>query len=238
MYCITSAPAAVFISNNGRSLRHNGARAHKGKEKIMSLIVKDPGNGGGDFVPAPEGQFQAVCVDVIDEGISKRFSSFSGQEEERDELRIVFQLKVADAEGKEIKTENGGRFIVSQLFKKSLHEKSKLRPFLESWRGRKFTNDELDGFDVEKLIGVNALIQTVHNVSQKNGKTYANIQSIMPINPAWNLAKLETEGYTRKKDRAENKPIPVAASAPVSFVPQQSAAAATAKPFDRDEIPF
>lgn len=204
----------------------------------MSLIVKDPGNGGGDFTPAPEGQFQGVCVDVVDEGISKRLNQFTNQEEERDELRIVFQLKVVDQSGTEQRTENGGRFTVSQLFKKSLHEKSKLRAFLEMWRGRKFTADELQGFDVEKLLGANAIVQTVHSTSKTTGKTYCNIQSLMPVNPAWNLVKLEPENFVRKKDRQATpaQPAPQAA-APVSFVPPM-AAAATAKPLMQDEVPF
>jgi hypothetical protein len=202
----------------------------------MSLIVKEPVSGDGDFTPAPEGQFQAVCVDVVDLGISKRMNTFTQKEEERDELRIVFQLKVLDQAGNEIRTEQGGRFLVSQMFKKSLHEKSKLRPFLESWRGRKFTKDELDGFDVERLIDANAILQTVHNISKANGKTYANIQSLMPVNPAFNLQPLQPENYTRKKDRTAEAPKAQAA-APVSFVPQM-AAGVSAKPLAVDDIPF
>lgn len=204
----------------------------------MSLIVKDPGNGGGDFSPAPEGQFQGVCVDVIDEGVSKRLNQFTGLEEERDELRIVFQLKVVDQSGVEQRTESGGRFIVSQMFKKSLHEKAKLRKFLEMWRGKKFTAEELEGFDVEKLLGANAIVQTIHSVSKNNGKTYSNIQSLMPVNPAWNLARLEPENFTRKKDRQAQPTQPgPQPSAPVSFVPPM-AAAATAQPLSQDEVPF
>jgi hypothetical protein len=201
----------------------------------MSLIVKDNGSGG-DFTPAPEGQFQGVCVDVEDLGISTK--DYGQGPKEVDELRVVLQLKVTDAQGQEIKTEQGGRYIVSRTFTKSLSQKSNLRPFLESWRGRKFTQDELDGFNVEKLVGANALVQVVHNISKKNGNKYANIQTVMPINPAFGLQPLTPENYTRKIDRPAVAPAPAPqAAAPVSFVPPMAAVAA-AMPLAQDDIPF
>lgn len=203
----------------------------------MSLIVKDNGSGE-DFAPAPEGQFQAVCVDVVDLGISKK--DYGQGPKEVDELSIVFQIKVVDGNGVEMRTTENERFQVRRKFTKSLSQKSSLRPFLESWRGKKFTVDELNGFDVEKLIGANGLLQIVQGQSKTNGKTYANIQTIMPINQAWGLAKLEPESYVRKKDRASQPaPAQVApqASAPVSFVPPMAAAAA-AQPLSQDEVPF
>jgi hypothetical protein len=200
----------------------------------MSLIVKDNGSGG-DFTPAPEGQFQAVCVDVIDLGV--RTKDFGKGPKEIDELSIVFQLKVVDATGQELRTPTGERFTVKRKFTKSLSDKSNLRPFLESWRGKKFSADELNGFDVEKLIAANGLVQIVQAASKSNGNIYANIQTIMPINSAWNMPKLEVENYVRQKDRPAQAPAPQAqASAAVSFIPPM--AAVQAMPLAQDDIPF
>lgn len=178
----------------------------------MGIFAKD--SGSGDFTPAPEGQWQGVCVDVVDLGLKERI--YNNEKKMRQEIRIVFQLSAKNDAGNEIRTESKTRFSVSRLFGLNLSDRGSLRPFLESWRGRKFTAEELEsekkGFDVEKLLGANALIQVVHN---KNGdKTYANIQSIMPWNSSWG-AKIEPENFTRKIDR--DKQAPAEASAPRSM---------------------
>jgi hypothetical protein len=59
-----------------------------------------------------------------------------------------------------------------------LSEGANLRRDLESWRGKKFTDAELEGFDVAKVLGAHAQINVAQ--SEKNGKTYANIMSIVP----------------------------------------------------------
>jgi len=60
----------------------------------------------------------------------------------------------------------------------SLGENSKLRPLLESWRGRPFTESELKGFDISKLAGVPCQIQILHETRDK--RTYANVAAIVP----------------------------------------------------------
>src|ERR1041384_5378156 len=160
----------------------------------MSKVAKD--TGGGNFTPAPQGQFQGVCVDVVDLGVVTR--DYGGKKKARHLIQIYFQLLIKDDSGKEIRTENGHRFSVrTKEYGFNLSEKGHLRPFIESWRGRKFTTDEKE-FDLDVLIGANALLQIVHNESK--GNTYANIQTIMPWQSAWG-PKIEPENYTRKEDR-------------------------------------
>lgn len=141
------------------------------------------------FTPAPEGVHQAVCVDVIDKG--KSISDFRGKKAEVHKIQIVFQTEDTNPS-----TER--RFEVSQFFNLTLNEKGKLRPFLEQWRNKKFTDGEIkQGFDVEKLIGANARIQVLHNE-----RGYADIASIQPIGK--NDTKLEPENYVRRADREES----------------------------------
>lgn len=155
----------------------------------MPIIAKEPES---KFSPAPEGLFQAVCADVVDVGTE--VNKFNGALQ--DKIRIVWQLE-------EINPETAKPFEVWQKYTNSLHEKAKLRHHLEAWRGKKFTTEELMGFDLEKLIGVNCQIQVVHNLSDK-GKTFANVQAVVPA--AKNAPKIRvTEAYVRFKDR---KPTP------------------------------
>lgn len=151
----------------------------------MAIIAKEPES---KFSPAPEGLFQGVCADVVDLGTE--VNKFNGGLQ--DKIRIVWQLE-------EVNKETGKPYEISQKYTNSLHEKATLRHHLEAWRGKKFTQDELMGFDLEKLIGANCQIQVVHNVKD-GGKTYANVQAVVPA--AKNAMKIRvTDGYVRSKDR-------------------------------------
>lgn len=128
-------------------------------------------NNAPEFTPAPQGVHPARCFQVLDLGTQKRV--WNGEEKARHELRLGFELL-----GKEVRDDEKP-FTLTTTFTLSLAENSALRPFLESWRGKPFTAEELDGFDISKLIGAYGTINVLH---KKDGdKTYANIASIMPL---------------------------------------------------------
>lgn len=150
----------------------------------MAIIAKKPES---NFTPCPEGLHQAICVDVVDLGINK------GPYGEKHKVEVRWQTELENEE-------NMRRYQLRKWYTLSLHEKASLRKDLECWRGRKFTEDELKGFDLEKLIGANCQLQVIHNVTD-DGKTYDNIQAIVPHNAK--LAKIAVQDYTREKDRAK-----------------------------------
>jgi hypothetical protein len=129
----------------------------------MGLVVSD--NGGGNFTPHPTGLFQMVCCDVIDLGVK--------------ETQWGPKQKIAIRWQSEEVSEKGFRLTIQQQYTRSLNEKAKLRHDLESWRGRKFTAAELKGFDLEVLIGVNAMVNVIHNEAA-DGKVWANVASLAP----------------------------------------------------------
>ena len=63
----------------------------------------------------------------------------------------------------------------------SFHEKATLRQHLETWRGKKFSDDEAKRFDVTKLISVPCMINVMHKASKKTGAIFAEIGSISPM---------------------------------------------------------
>jgi hypothetical protein len=69
--------------------------------------------------------------------------------------------------------------VISKKYTLSLGEKANLRKDLQSWRGRSFSDDELAGFDLQSILGVNCMIQIIH--TKKNDKVYANISVITPL---------------------------------------------------------
>lgn len=134
----------------------------------MAIIASN--SGGGTFTPHPEGQYPAVCADVQDLGLVQ--TTWQGQTKSKHMIYVYFYCGE--------RKEDGTPLLVRERFTLSLNENARLRPFLENWRGRKFTAEEEKGFDVEKLIGAPAFLQIAHNAAN-DGKVYANVQTIMRI---------------------------------------------------------
>jgi len=140
----------------------------------MPLIAKD--KPGVDYDPIPEGAYTALCYSVIDLGTQEN-KTFGGTKRE-----VLIQWELPECRGefeRDGKTRNLPRAI-SQRFRLSLNEKSNLRKILQNWRGKAFTNEELEGFDIERVLGTPCQMQIVHNEG-KDGKTYANIGTVMAL---------------------------------------------------------
>jgi hypothetical protein len=145
----------------------------------MPIMVRD---NRKTFTPAPEGLHQAVCVDVVDLGLVEGPWGAKPTVELRWELDLTHE-------------ETGRPFLVSKRYTLTLNEKGNLRPMLEAWRGRKFTPQELEGFDLEKLLGVSCQLQLVHVLSDRGG-LFANVQAVVPLGRG--MTKLRpSEDYVR-----------------------------------------
>jgi len=142
---------------------------------------------GASFTPAPAGVHAAVCIDVIDLGELE--VSYAGKTKRQHKIKIIWQIDEDRDDGKP--------FHVQKRYTLSLHEKAGLRKDLESWRGKPFSDTELQGFDVENLLGVAAMLNIVHAVAQ--GSTFANIASIMRL--AKGMQAPAVRDYVRVCDR-------------------------------------
>lgn len=150
----------------------------------MAIIATE----GKKFKPAPAGLQPSVCVDIVDLG--EEPNSFKAGALQH-KIRVVWQIDTVDPE-------TAKPFIVSRKYTISLSEKATLRKDLESWRGREFSRDELQGFDLEKLIGVCCQLMIVH--AEKDGTTYGNVQTIVPLSKG--MERILPRDYVRVKDRA------------------------------------
>jgi hypothetical protein len=178
----------------------------------MSLVVKYEKK---EYTPAPEGLLQAVCVDVVDLGVQ---DTPWGQ---KHKCRIWWQVE-------EINPDTGKRHTLRKDYTVSLHEKAGLRKDLETWRSRKFSEEELSGFDLEKLLGVNCQLQVVHTLSD-DGRTFANVQAIVGVNK--NMVLIRAQDYVRVKDRPAEQPSNVR---PIA----QAAGGGSAANDDDSDVPF
>lgn len=121
---------------------------------------------------APSGLLQAVCAFVEDVGLQK--TEYKGETKIQHKVIVIWEI-----DEKEAAMEDGRRFMISKRYTLSLSDKANLRKDLETWRGKKFSTEELEGFDVENLIGANCLLNVIH--AESGGKTYANINGVMPL---------------------------------------------------------
>ena len=128
--------------------------------------------GGGDFKIAPEGTHPAVCDMVVNLGEQR--TEYNGEVKFRFQIYVRFQLP-----GQRIEIDGADLpQVIGQVYTLSLYERAKLRQHLESWRGKSFTEDETDDFDVATILGKPALISVTHRQSA-SGREYANITGIM-----------------------------------------------------------
>ena len=163
------------------------------------MIISES-NGGGELPPKkPQ---NVVCVGVIDVGesygiqpntdpkrgpVGARLCPAHPNAENQDpkqKMRFIFES--------EVPMEDGRPFRLTGQFNCSLHEKSKLKPFLDSWGVELVKTDS--GYDMEaSCVGKCALVNVTHD--ERGERTWANISSIMPsqenVKPSGEFNKAE-----------------------------------------------
>lgn len=153
----------------------------------MALIAK-AGNEGG-FTPIPPGMHLARCYRVIDLGTQK--SEYQGQIKYLRKVMLQFEVHSEGDDGQPLLTSKGEPMTISKNYTLSLAEKASLRADLQSWRGRDFTADELQGFELKNILGAWAMITVAKSVGN-NGKEYTNIMNVNPVPPAIKKSGLPT----------------------------------------------
>jgi hypothetical protein len=109
-----------------------------------------------------------------------------GEKKILNKVRIGWELPTEQRVFNEDKGEQP--LVISEEFTLSMHEKSKLRKFLASWRGKDFTEDEAKCFDVSKLIGAACMLNIIHKPSKSNpSNIYAIIGSVSPMPKGFNI---------------------------------------------------
>lgn len=128
---------------------------------------------GTNISPVPNGNHIAICYEMIE--IGTVYNETHQKHEKK--VRIGWELCL---EKKQFKPDEPAKpYVINREFTLSMHEKSTLRQFLESWRGKKFTDDESRAFDVTVLLGKPCLLNVVH--SESNNKVYSNVSGITSV---------------------------------------------------------
>lgn len=160
----------------------------------MSIPVSAP-KSDGDFKSLEPGTYAAVCDQVVNIGVQKIEFQDEIKNVEQVYLRFEVPAERLDYIDKQGNSQNRP-MIIGLTCTNSLHEKAKLRHYLESWRGRAFTDEELENFDLTNILGKACLLTVIHRVSQR-GKSYAAISGIAPLMKGMEVPKAENKliGY-------------------------------------------
>lgn len=134
----------------------------------MSLIAKA---NSGNRQPALEaGSYAAKCYAVIDIGehYSQMYDKYA--------RKVIIMWELPD----EIALFDGEAKprAISETYTNSISEKATLRKTLENWRGKAFTPEELDGFDLKNVLGTGCLLSIIHAPRKNELGEYAKIGSV------------------------------------------------------------
>lgn len=143
---------------------------------MSSFIVK---GSGGNYETAPAGMHLARCYQIIDLGTQR--TEYKGTVKFLSQLRIGWELHIVDEQNKPVRMKDGRPFAAYKPYTNSLNEKSTLRKHLQSWRGHEFTPKEIDGFDMENILGKWCMLSIIHKVGEKS--TFANIDAVAQVPP-------------------------------------------------------
>ncbi len=138
----------------------------------MSDVITAKGSDK-KFTPHNEGQFVGVCVDTIDLG--DNVETFAGQPP-----KLAHKCAIVFLTGE--RNESNGEYIdIAREFSVSMNEKASLRKFLEQWRGKAYTPEQVEaGVPLHKLTNQPGLLTVSHKTSGQ-GRTYANITACVGV---------------------------------------------------------
>jgi len=158
----------------------------------MPLIAKRPERD----IP-PQGMWDAVCVDVIDLGMVR--NPFSPNGEQRHMCRIVWEIATTK--------QNGLPYWVFRDYALTLGYASNLRRDIEGWRGRPMSEEELEGFDIERLIGAACRVVIKHVHASGKVKLYIVITRPDPNNIYKPTGKYERKYYAKHDQYDGDRPL-------------------------------
>lgn len=156
----------------------------------MSLTVN--GTSGANIAPIPQGTYLAVCNMLVDLGVQ------FNEAYKNSSRKVLIGWEIPE---ETIELEDGTHTrTINKRYTASLNEAATLRQDLAAWRGRDFTPEELAAFDLRSIVGASCMISIIHR--EYNGKTYANVSSIMALPKGTQKGKLSENALVFDLDTA------------------------------------
>lgn len=149
---------------------------------IDSFIIES--GPSKEYKLAPVGLHLGRCYGIVDLGTQT--STYDDKVKHLRKIMVSWELHGEDDEGNPLAMEDGAPMSVNKTYTMSFAERATLRLDMESWEGRKFSDDEARRFDLSKILNDWFMLNVVHRAG-KNNRNYANVGSISPVPKA--LAK-------------------------------------------------
>lgn len=144
---------------------------HEYEEAQMSLTARRPDHD--DFEMFPEGTHIVRCWRLVDLGTQDPPPDFKNQ---RPSEQILVSFEACEE-----KMENGEPFSINAFYTNILSRRSKLKRHLEAWRGKSFTDEELDGFELTNIVGTACMINVIHEKKEGSTDVRTKIEAIMAL---------------------------------------------------------
>ena len=136
----------------------------------MSFIIKH--GKSEDFSPVPAGTHLGICTTLVRLG-KQPDSRF----EPKDKVYIRWELPEQTITWRDKNGgDHSGPMTLGKTYTESLAPKSNLRAHLETWRGRGFTDEELNGFDLTDILGKPCMLGVVHR--EGGERVYADVKTV------------------------------------------------------------
>lgn len=142
----------------------------------MSFYVEDK---GGNFERCPPGMHLARCYRIIDLGTQK--SEYMGQTKYLHKIMLGWEIHGTDDAGQPLKMKDGRPFAIFKNYTLSWSEKANLRLDLQSWRGKPFTQEEMQRFDLKNVLGAWCMLNIIERPGKNDNKMYTNVDGVTPV---------------------------------------------------------
>lgn len=199
-----------------------------------------PQKSAGDFKQVPEGPHPAILYSLIDLGTQE--GTYQGKPAKpKRKIAMRFELH-----GEDTKMDDGRPMSIGKTFTLSSSSKGNLRPFMEGWRGKAFTDEEFEAFDLRNMLGKPAIVTIVEDGEYRviNGisRLIAGMTAPVQANPDTYLCLEEGEYDGTVFDKLSDKLKETIRQSPEwkalnGLAPIPAPTAKQDVPFD-DEIPF
>jgi hypothetical protein len=190
-----------------------------------------------DYKPILEGTHRAVSSALVDIGLQDAFGAVKPQ------LMIRFEFPDLRVKRADNGVQTDEPMVKWQFYTNSLNKKANLRRDLDGWRGRGFTKEELEGFDVRTVIGHACQISIIHDNSGDRVRDKINTISKLMGDGTKPLPELEVIRYSREEDETSQwdlLPEWIQEKIDQQVVDDIAIPPATAEviPFEDDDVPF
>lgn len=164
----------------------------------MSLIAKETSS----YTPPPEGTHIARCFGCIDLGFQPQPNGSKFRPGPK--VMLIFELCHERVKYDDNGTEKERLATISCEYNNTLGKKAKLRKHLDAWRGRAFTDEELKGFLLTKVLGAGCSVTIVHTKKQ-DGSKGAKIEAVTAVPKGTTVPEIWNKTIAYDIDQGRNE---------------------------------